>query len=70
MQALPTGSPQMPWSRSLADVEAHIPPCPSSPQLPLLWLLVKGKPHMGEGQGVQGYILCGYVVAGKLMLAL
>lgn len=56
------------WGKPLADLEgAHTS---LSPQLPLLWLLVKGRLHIGERQGVQGYILCGCVVAGKLMLAL
>jgi len=36
----------------------------------LVLVLVKGRSLTGEGQGAQGYILCGCVVAGKLKLAL
>lgn len=43
MQSLPTGSPRLLWGKSLAHLES-----PLSPQLPLLWLLVKRRPPIRE----------------------
>lgn len=55
--------------KSLAGMEDHVPPCLSSPQLPILWVLVRGGLVLEKGREHRVIFLCGYVVAGSLVLA-